>query len=81
MSRLTSTIIPEFSRAEITQMLSWLTSIARDESESRAKRKNACIASLSMAELFELGGSTNQRIGSLFVQFKNSVRLSENRHA
>src|SRR5208282_2958633 len=54
MAKLTSTPdTTEFSDAKIKQMLAWLASVARDESESRAKRKNVCVASLSMAELFE----------------------------
>jgi hypothetical protein len=72
---------PEFSNADITQMLAWLASVARDESESHAKRKNACVASLSMAELFELDNRNNRRINNLFIQFRDSERHSGNHPA
>jgi hypothetical protein len=79
MANLTSTPdTTEFSDAEIKQMLA---SVARDESESRAKRKNVCVASLSMAELFESDSRNNQRINSVFIQFRNSERESGNHPA
>jgi len=55
--------------------------VARDESESHAKRKNACVASLSMAELFELDNRNNRRINNLFIQFRDSERQSGNHPA
>jgi predicted lipid-binding transport protein (Tim44 family) len=82
MAKLTSTPdTTEFSDLEIKQMLAWLASVARDESESRAKRKNVCVASLSMAELFESDSRNNQRINSVFIQFRNSERESGNHPA
>ena len=82
MANLTSTPdTTEFSDLEIKQMLAWLASVARDESESRAKRKNVCVASLSMAELFESDSRNNQRINSVFIQFRNSERESGNHPA
>ena len=82
MAKLTSTPdTTEFSDLEIKQMLAWLASVVRDESESRAKRKNVCVASLSMAELFESDSRNNQRINSVFIQFRNSERESGNHPA
>jgi hypothetical protein len=73
MAKLISiTSTPAISNAEIKQMLSWLASIAADERESAAVRKHACAASLLMAELFDIGDDTNERLGGLFVGFKNS---------
>jgi hypothetical protein len=74
---ITTANAPQFSNSEINRMLSWLTNVARDESESQTLRKNACVATLSMAELFELGSTANQRLNTLFVQLKDRERNSK----
>lgn len=76
MANLVRTIrAPQLSILELRQMLAWLMSVAGNESESLATRKNACVASLSMAELLEVGGNTNQHFGVCLSCFRDSERL------
>jgi hypothetical protein len=73
MAKLVSiTSDPQFSNAEIKRMIEWLMSVVRNELESATTRKDACVATLSMAELFEMGDGTKKRLNNLFVMCKRA---------
>ena len=78
MAKLVSiTSDPQFSNAEIKRMIEWLMSVVRNEMESAAIRKDACVATLSMAELFEMGDGTKKRLNNLFVMCKRAESHSQ----
>jgi len=62
---------PEFSNSEIEHMLKWLACVAADESEPVAARRDACIASLSLAELFEIHEGTCDILATLYLLLKD----------
>ena len=57
-------------RIEVEKMLVWILGLAINESESSETRKNASVAGLFLAELFELGAYTTDRLNQVLAALK-----------